>query len=660
MLAVLYGALLVPVVVGLGWLAVRLHRDHHDQPGATALAVALLGCGGYAAMDAAEAAATTTAWKYVFLVAQTVPYEFIGPAILVFALEYTGANRYVSRRLVAVLAVVPTITVLALLAWPLADVGLYLSDPVAEPYAAGMLTLSYDPGPWFFVDGLYSVALAAIGATQFLLLWVRSTGMYRRQGLLLFAGLLVPLLAGFVNIVAFPDAPMDLAPPAFAVTWLAIGYALFRSELLAVVPVDWHSLIDQLAEAVFVVDPQGRIVQANAAAATLLAAPERVHSTASDGAGITGVAADGGALVGASATSAVARAFHVDEAEIDDGDVLALDDSPKGTDGGVERSRRDVDDAATDERDATHDDEATVSVESTSVDERRFEARVRTVDDARGRQRGRLFLLYEVTERVALERRTRNQYDQLSVLNRLLRHDIRNDVAVAIGWGERLEADLERDVTDADGQADAGGDGSTPAAHSQDGLTPAERVDHADAVLTANRHIEELTLVARDIAESVANDADLELASVDVGTVLRDAFETAVASYETATFDPPASYPSVVVEANETLGSVFTNLLNNAVQHNDGDEPTVDVTASVDETTVTVRVADDGPGIPDDRKRSVFGRGDKGPESTGSGLGLYLVDRLVDEFDGSVRVEDAALGGAAFVVELPLADGADD
>jgi signal transduction histidine kinase len=76
----------------------------------------------------------------------------------------------------------------------------------------------------------------------------------------------------------------------------------------------------------------------------------------------------------------------------------------------------------------------------------------------------------------------------------------------------------------------------------------------------------------------------------------------------------------------------------------------------VTEGRVVVRVADNGPGVPDDRKEAVFGRGEKGLRSTGTGLGLYLVDTLVDSYGGRVRVEDNDPEGAVFVVELPLAE----
>jgi len=52
----------------------------------------------------------------------------------------------------------------------------------------------------------------------------------------------------------------------------------------------------------------------------------------------------------------------------------------------------------------------------------------------------------------------------------------------------------------------------------------------------------------------------------------------------------------------------------------------------------------------------VFGRGKKGLESPGSGLGLYLVDNLVETYGGRVWIEDNEPKGAIFCVELQRAD----
>jgi signal transduction histidine kinase len=68
---------------------------------------------------------------------------------------------------------------------------------------------------------------------------------------------------------------------------------------------------------------------------------------------------------------------------------------------------------------------------------------------------------------------------------------------------------------------------------------------------------------------------------------------------------------------------------------------------------VLVRVADDGPGIPDEHGAQLFSADTKGLDSDGTGMGLYLVERLIDIYGGEVRVEDNTPRGAVFVVELP-------
>ena len=103
------------------------------------------------------------------------------------------------------------------------------------------------------------------------------------------------------------------------------------------------------------------------------------------------------------------------------------------------------------------------------------------------------------------------------------------------------------------------------------------------------------------------------------------------------------------------LASVFRNLLTNAVQHNDEDVPEVTVAATTDGERVTVRVADNGPGIAEERKDTIFNQGETGLDSAGTGLGLYLVETLVNRYGGTVSVEDNDPTGTVFVVELPVA-----
>lgn len=71
--------------------------------------------------------------------------------------------------------------------------------------------------------------------------------------------------------------------------------------------------------------------------------------------------------------------------------------------------------------------------------------------------------------------------------------------------------------------------------------------------------------------------------------------------------------PRVDVRANELLGSVFGNLLEHAVQHNDAGTPRVEIPVRDDERTVTVAVVDNGPDIPPDQRDAGLGRTEQDP-----------------------------------------------
>ena len=232
----------------------------------------------------------------------------------------------------------------------------------------------------------------------------------------------------------------------------------------------------------------------------------------------------------------------------------------------------------------------------------------------------------EIGEREVAQRRLRQTREELAILNRVVRHDIRNDMAITIGWGE----ELERHVDD-------------------------EGAEMLDRMLTNSRHVVELTRAVRDFMAALDGDGESELEPIDLRPTLLDEIEKRDSGYEAATFVVDGEIPDVRVRANELLSSVFRNLLNNAVQHNDGAAPRVVVSAEEAAETVSVSVADDGPGIPADRRDAVFGRGDRGPDDPAAGIGLYLVDSLVGQYDGEVRIEDNEPAGTVFRVTLPKA-----
>jgi signal transduction histidine kinase len=79
----------------------------------------------------------------------------------------------------------------------------------------------------------------------------------------------------------------------------------------------------------------------------------------------------------------------------------------------------------------------------------------------------------------------------------------------------------------------------------------------------------------------------------------------------------------------------------------------VELTAHLEGDGVVVEVADDGPGIPTSVREALFQEGARGPESAGTGLGLYLVHTLVTRYGGTVSAHDNQPRGTVVRVELP-------
>ncbi|AKH97639.1 sensor histidine kinase [Halanaeroarchaeum sulfurireducens] len=244
---------------------------------------------------------------------------------------------------------------------------------------------------------------------------------------------------------------------------------------------------------------------------------------------------------------------------------------------------------------------------------------------------GRLVTITDVTDRETYRRQLEAKTEQLEALNRVVRHDIRNDMAVILGWAETLTDHVDEEGRDA-----------------------------LDKVLKKSRHVIELTRVARDFVESLSQEEALELDSVDLAQRIETELEAVRDSSEDAHLRVEGDLPRVSVQANEMLSSVFRNLLENAVRHNDEDTPEITVSCEEGPESVRVRIADNGPGIPDERKEKIFGKGEKGLDSPGTGIGLYLVHTLVDRYDGDVWVEDNEPKGSIFVVELPKSEPDDE
>lgn len=222
----------------------------------------------------------------------------------------------------------------------------------------------------------------------------------------------------------------------------------------------------------------------------------------------------------------------------------------------------------------------------------------------------------DITEQKERERR-------LEVLNRVLRHNLRNDLTVVLGLADEL-----RERTDDETHRDL-----------------------LERLLRKAEQIASLSDRARQIERSVRRE-DADTSPLDV----TESAESVARQYATEYATPiDISVPETpVMAADGRLGRVVGELIENSLEHA-GEAPTVSVTVDPSPETVSVTVTDDGPGIPDHELDVLTGNEPITQLSHGSGLGLWLVIWVTESYGGTVRFENTA-GGASVTLTLPRTD----
>jgi len=161
------------------------------------------------------------------------------------------------------------------------------------------------------------------------------------------------------------------------------------------------------------------------------------------------------------------------------------------------------------------------------------------------------------------------------------------------------------------------------------------------------RLVEELLALAR-----LDEGAAIDVVEVDLTALLREAATAGDGDFEVGELAL-----AHVAGSPELLARVVTNLLANARRHA-GDSGRVRLSAERASGSVTVRVDDDGPGIPPAERERVFERfhridSARSRDGGGSGLGLAISREIVTAHGGRIWVEDSPLGGARVAFELP-------
>lgn len=230
-------------------------------------------------------------------------------------------------------------------------------------------------------------------------------------------------------------------------------------------------------------------------------------------------------------------------------------------------------------------------------------------------------------EAVTAKHRAERYGERLHVLNRVLRHDIRNQVTAVSGYASLI----------ADGDGDPRRD--------------------AEAIQRHAAAIADLGDRAREIEQLLDRDG-LDAERLDLDACVVETIDSLRERYPAVTFDVQRN-GAAEARGSTLVDSAVRHVVTNAIEHNDTDGPTVSIALEhASEPTgewVDLVVTDNGPGIPA-RERSIHQSRVESPLEHSTGLGLWLADWVVTESGGSLSIDRTGPDGSAVRLRLPAAN----
>ncbi|MEZ4701730.1 MAG: histidine kinase N-terminal 7TM domain-containing protein [Rhodothermales bacterium] len=200
-----------------------------------------------------------------------VPIPFTSALWLLFAIAFARHRRWLDGRVVALILLIPTITAILAQTNPF---HMLLFGPASMELRGDFLVLMRPRYAWFWVHTIYSYASVIAGATLIISHVVRKGPIYRKQGIVMSAGALLPLLVNLFYLLFWNHyLSIDLTPVALSFAAVIFAWGIFKYRIFDLVPIARSTLFDCTDDPVFILDSQDRLVDLNNAATLLFDVP---------------------------------------------------------------------------------------------------------------------------------------------------------------------------------------------------------------------------------------------------------------------------------------------------------------------------------------------------------------------------------------------------
>lgn len=552
--------LALAVTVIIGLSGALLAWRERPTPGAVPLAALLAGQCWWSICLFFQISASTLADKVVWVNISWVGVVLIPVAWLFFCLDYSGHSEYLRYRYVGMASVIPAITVVLSLTDPYHNF-LYLDSTLVSQQL--VIVLDRTPGVWYWIIAGYTYLLGTLGAISLLRFISSSVSLFASQSIALLVGLVTPWATNVLFIAGvLPTGGFDPTPIAFSITGLAYLGALTRFNLFEKNPTP----IRPARHSIFDRMEAGAIVLDNNG--TIVDMNHRVG-------GIVDLPND------------------------------TMFGNPIET---VLPELASVIDESTDIRQPVY---------RPSESQREYDVSVNPLTDNLGRDLGRIITLHDITELV-------RQQQRLTVLNRVLRHNIRTNVQMIVG-----HADLLATTNDA-----------------ADAAVIQEEAFEIEEISNNIRRVINLFEQARENTQA-AKLSDLLAKSLQ---------------------DVRANFPNVNIhrdwrgeaaQVDAIFEEVFHNLLDNAAEHNTNARPRIWIETEPTDQGVRVTIRDNGPGI-EKGELALVEEGEETPLNHGSGFGLALAVWGTELAGGEITFSENTPTGTTVTIDVPTFDQSAD
>jgi PAS domain-containing protein len=237
--------------------------------GSTQLFFLLLAITEWSLAAVFEAMGTTVFLKTLFSILSYIGITTVPVLFLIFACNYVNLNKYLTKRNIYLLFIIPFITLVIASTNQLHRI-LWTTITLGNNSLAGIYGI-YGHGIWFWVNAAYSYTLMFASILILVVMMLKSRDLYLRQTRVLIFSSVLPLIVNLLYSFS-PETilAIDITPVFFTFSGIMLFFAIFYFKMFNLSPVAWDTIIKRLDDGIILFNKQGQLVDINESSQRIL------------------------------------------------------------------------------------------------------------------------------------------------------------------------------------------------------------------------------------------------------------------------------------------------------------------------------------------------------------------------------------------------------